>query len=46
MLKPPVEGKLETGPARFDVGDQIRVQLVSLDIERGFIDFVRSDKAV
>jgi exoribonuclease-2 len=44
VLQPPVEGKLEGGHIRVEVGDQIRVQLASLDVERGFIDFVRSDK--
>ena len=42
LLKPPVEGKLTVGHAGVDVGDQIRVQLASLNVERGFIDFVRS----
>jgi VacB/RNase II family 3'-5' exoribonuclease len=45
LLKLPVEGKLTGGHSGVDVGDQIRVQLVSLNIERGFIDFIRSDKA-
>jgi len=44
VLKPPVEGKLEGGHTRVEVGDQIRVQLVSLNVQRGFIDFVRADK--
>ena len=42
LLKPPVEGKLTSGHEGVDVGDQIKVRLVSLNIERGFIDFVRS----
>ena len=42
LLKPPVEGKLTAGHEGVDVGDQIKVQLASLNIERGFIDFVRS----
>ncbi|MES1240796.1 MAG: RNB domain-containing ribonuclease [Acidobacteriota bacterium] len=43
---PRVEGRLEdAGNAgdhrgRLDVGDRIRVKLVSVDVERGFIDFV------
>ncbi|HVC92271.1 MAG TPA: RNB domain-containing ribonuclease [Pirellulales bacterium] len=45
VLKPPIEGKLEGGQTGVDVGDQIRVRLASLNIERGFIDFVRSDRA-
>ncbi len=35
----PVEGKLLQGFEGTDVGDQIRVQLTSIDVERGFIDF-------
>jgi exoribonuclease II len=46
LLKLPVEGKLTGGQTGVEVGDQIRVQLASLNIECGFIDFVRSDKAV
>jgi exoribonuclease II len=42
LLKPPVEGKLTAGQEGVDVGDQIKVQLISLNIERGFIDFARS----
>lgn len=42
LLKPPAEGKLLDPPRGIDVGDQIRVRLVHLDVERGFIDFVRA----
>jgi exoribonuclease-2 len=41
LLKPPVEGML-LGHERVDVGDRISVQLTSLNVARGFIDFVRS----
>lgn len=41
LLKPPVEGKLTTGHEGVDVGDQIKVRLTGLNIERGFIDFAR-----
>lgn len=44
LLKPPAEGKLVAGHEAVDVGDQIKVRLTSLNIERGFIDFVRSGK--
>jgi VacB/RNase II family 3'-5' exoribonuclease len=42
LLKPPAEGKLVRGQEGVKVGDQIKVQLASLNIERGFIDFARS----
>jgi exoribonuclease II len=42
LLKPPAEGKLVSGEKGVDVGDQVRVQLVSVNVERGFIDFTRS----
>jgi exoribonuclease-2 len=40
VLAPPVEGKLVAGVAGLEVGQQLRVQLVATDVERGFIDFV------
>ena len=39
VLHPPVEGRLETGIQRFDVGDPVLVTLLRTDVERGFIDF-------
>jgi len=39
LLHPPVEGRLASGFAGVDVGQRLRVQLVSTDVERGFIDF-------
>ncbi len=39
LLNPPIEGRLASGPTKVEVGNQIRVRLVSLNIERGFIDF-------
>ena len=41
ILQPPVEGKLESGFEDVDVGNKLRVQLISTDVERGFIDFKR-----
>ena len=41
LLEPPVEGKVVTGERGLDVGDSVRVELVSTDVERGYIDFVR-----
>jgi len=35
----PVEGRLTRGHEHLDVGDRVRVRLVSVDVERGFIDF-------
>jgi ribonuclease R len=39
LLDIPVEGKLVQGFEGMDVGHQIRVQLASVDVQRGFIDF-------
>jgi exoribonuclease-2 len=44
LLKPPAEGKLVSGQKGVKVGDPIKVRLAHLNIERGFIDFVRSGK--
>jgi exoribonuclease-2 len=41
LLSIPVEGKVVRGFAGMDVGDRIRVQLMAIDVERGFIDFQR-----
>jgi exoribonuclease-2 len=41
--RPPVEGMVVRGAAGLDVGDHVSVQLVSVDVERGFIDFARRD---
>ena len=38
LLSIPVEGKLIRGFAGLDVGDRVRVQLLAIDVERGFID--------
>jgi exoribonuclease-2 len=40
--RPRVEGRLERGGDRnggLDVGDRVRVKLISVNVERGFIDF-------
>jgi exoribonuclease II len=44
LLKPPAEGKLVRGQDGLKVGDPLKVQLTGVNIERGFIDFVRSGK--
>jgi exoribonuclease-2 len=41
VLHPPVEGKLEIGFEGLEVGHRLRVQLISTDVARGFIDFKR-----
>jgi len=41
LLDIPVEGRVVRGFESADVGDQIRVQLVGVNVERGFIDFAR-----
>jgi len=42
VRKPPIEGKLVRGGRGLDVGDRLRVALASVDVDRGFIDFVRA----
>src|SRR5262245_48655743 len=39
---PPIEGKLVRGGDGLDVGDHVRVRLVDVDVERGYIDFERA----
>jgi len=41
VLNPPVEGRLVRGEHGLDVGDRVRVKLVSTDPQRGYIDFAR-----
>ncbi len=41
IFQPPVEGKLVHGWEGLEVGDKLRVKLISTDVDRGFIDFVR-----
>ena len=41
IFHPPVEGKVVHGANGADVGDKIRVKLIGVDVENGFIDFVR-----
>jgi VacB/RNase II family 3'-5' exoribonuclease len=42
IFQPPVEGRIVRGFDGLDVGDKVRVELVSTDVERGFIDFRRA----
>jgi hypothetical protein len=41
IFEPPAEGKLVHGFDGLEVGNKLRVKLISTDVERGFIDFVR-----
>jgi VacB/RNase II family 3'-5' exoribonuclease len=42
LLTLPVEGKLVHGFDNMDVGQRLRVQLISVDVDRGFIDFKKA----
>jgi VacB/RNase II family 3'-5' exoribonuclease len=42
ISEPIAEGKVVKGSAGLDVGDRVRVQLVHVNPERGFIDFARA----
>jgi exoribonuclease-2 len=41
ILSPPIEGRVVRGFRDLDVGDRITVELLGVDVERGFIDFAR-----
>jgi VacB/RNase II family 3'-5' exoribonuclease len=45
LLTIPVEGRVVRRFDGADIGDQIRVRLMSVNVERGFIDFERVDAA-
>jgi exoribonuclease R len=38
-MTPPIEGMLVHSDRKLDVGDHLRVQLMRVDVDRGFIDF-------
>ena len=42
LLTPPAEGKLMDAKSTDRVGNQLRVKLTGLNVERGFIDFVHA----
>jgi exoribonuclease-2 len=42
LIKPPIEGKVVQGAHGLDVGDSVRVKLISVNVEQGFIDFVNT----
>jgi exoribonuclease-2 len=41
LLTLPAEGRVVDGFKGIDVGERVRLQLISVDIERGYIDFKR-----
>lgn len=43
IFAPPAEGRLESGPRGLEVGQKVRVKLVSTNVERGYIDFALID---
>ena len=44
VVAPPIEGRLVRGTlADLDVGDRVRVRLSGVNVDRGFIDFDRSE---
>ena len=46
LLTMPIEGKLVSGFEGIDVGDRVRVQLISIDVQRGFIDFKKINSSM
>ena len=42
ILEMPIEGLLADGEPNLDVGRRIRVRLVSVNVEKGFIDFIQN----
>jgi exoribonuclease R len=42
VLSPPVEGRIVRGGEGLDVGDTVKVVLVSVDAKRGYIDFAHA----
>ncbi|HEX3559099.1 MAG TPA: RNB domain-containing ribonuclease [Pyrinomonadaceae bacterium] len=42
LLAPPADGRIVRGEESLDVGEHLRVRLLSTDPERGFLDFARA----
>lgn len=42
LIAPPVEGRVLRGERGMDVGDQVRVRLIGVGADTGFIDFARA----
>ena len=45
LLAIPVEGKIAQDFEGLDVGDRVRMKLISINVQRGFIDFRNVSKA-
>ncbi len=43
LLSPPAEGRVIRGEHGMDIGEKVKVKLVTLDPEKGFIDFERAN---
>jgi exoribonuclease II len=43
IFSPPAEGKVVNGTSTQKIGDKVRVKLVLANVERGFIDFAKTD---
>jgi exoribonuclease-2 len=39
LLSVPAEGRIVRGERGLDLGERVRLRLISVDAERGFIDF-------
>ena len=44
LIDIPIEGKLVRGFGGLDVGDRVQVELISVDVDLGYIDFARGKK--
>ena len=44
IFHPPIEGKVVHGWEGLDIGERTNVKLVGVNVEKGFIDFVRSGR--
>lgn len=44
ILHPPAEGRVVHGANGLDVGEEITVELIDTNVERGFIDFSNAER--
>ena len=42
LTHPPAEGRVVRGERGLDVGDRVRVRLIDVDVEKGYIDFAKA----